>query len=76
VVYLVRYASAQQQSAVDRDTTLDADVETPQVKDALKQVGVILDIFRCLKSAVAETTAGDGMTVTHWRNEIRDLESR
>ena len=39
-------------------------------------MAVVLDVLKCLRAAVAETSVTDDATVTHWRNLIRDLPAR
>ena len=74
VVYLIRYAGVtQHEGEVDPDRALDADVETPEVKEIREHVAVILDAVKVFRGSVAETTVNAEATVTHWRNEIRDL---
>ena len=73
LVYMARYgAIQQQQGSVDRDTVLGPDAEDGQVRDALQQMGVLLDSCKSLRVAVAETSMKPDATVTHWRNVIRD----
>jgi len=75
VVYLTRYGCVQQRDgSVDPDATLDADVETPQAKDALEQAKAVFEALKSIRVAVAETTAQPDATVTHWRNVVRDTK--
>jgi hypothetical protein len=77
VVYLTRYGCVRErEGSVAADTELDAGDETEQAKEALKSVDVVLEVVKCLRAAVAETSSRDGALVTHWRNIIRDLPKK
>jgi len=77
VVYLTRYGSVQQREGwVDDELELSADDETEEASEALEHVSVVFEVARCLRGAAVEATARDGATVSHWRNEIRDLPPR
>lgn len=74
LVYLTRYGCARErEGVVEADAELGADDETEQARDALKSVGVVLEVAKCLRAAAAETSIRDGALVTRWRNVIRDL---
>jgi hypothetical protein len=74
IVYLTRYGCVfQQEGGVEADAKLSAADETPEAKEALAHVAVVLEAAKCLRTAVAETTMVDEATVTHWRNVIRDM---
>ena len=76
-VYLTRYGCAQQRDgSVDPGSELGPDDENPQAKDALAQAKVVAEAVKSLRVAVAETSAQDGATVTHWRNVIRDMPAK
>lgn len=73
-VYLIRYANVmQREGQVDPDAPLNADTETPEVKEIREHVSVVLDAAKAFRATAAETTVNAEATVTHWRNEIRDL---
>ena len=77
IAYLVRYGSVQQRDGgVDAARELSEADENQQAQDALRHVDVILDVARCLRAAIAETSVQDDATVTHWRNVIRDLPAK
>jgi hypothetical protein len=77
VVYLTRYGCVQQREGeVDPRRQLSADDETPEAKDALEHVAVILEALKSLRVAVAETSYREGALVTHWRNVIRDMPAK
>jgi len=77
IVYLTRYGCVQQRDGlVDASLELDADDETPEAKEALEHVAVVLEAARCLRTAVAETKVVGDAAVTHWRNVIRDMPPR
>jgi hypothetical protein len=77
IVYLTRYGCVQQRDGdVESDEELSAEDETPEAKEALAHVAVVLEVAKCLRTAVAETTMVDEATVTHWRNVIRDMPPR
>lgn len=77
IVYFTRYGCVQQQEGeVDPDKELSKADENDQATEALDHVKVVLQVARCLKSAVVETAPRDGATVAHWRNLIRDLPKR
>ena len=77
IVYLTRYGCAmQREGAVDAESELRADDETEQARDALKNVDVVLEVAKCLRAAVAESSFREGAFVTHWRNIIRDLPKK
>ena len=77
VVYLTRYGCVRDRDGdVDADDELGADDETEQARDALQAVGVVLEVAKCLRAAVAETAVRDGAHVTHWKNIIRDLPKK
>lgn len=74
VVYLIRYAAVlQRDGQVDSDAPLNADVETPEVKEIREHVAVVLEAAKAFRGSAAETTVNPEATVTHWRNAIRDL---
>lgn len=58
---------------LDPDSTIGPEVETEVNKKDLAQVGTILNVLRCLKSAAAETSVEGEATVTRWQNQISDL---
>ena len=60
---------------LDPDSTIGADVETDETKKDLAQVATILDVLRCLKAAVAETSVEGEVTITRWQNQIEDLSA-
>jgi hypothetical protein len=73
-VYFTRYGCVMQdEGEVDSERRLSADDETPQAAEALSHVRVVLEVARCLKAAVTETTITDGALVTRWQNRIEDL---
>jgi hypothetical protein len=73
-IYFTRYGCVMQdEGEVDSERRLSADDETPQAAEALSHVRVVLEVVRCLKSAVTETTITDGALVTRWQNRIEDL---
>jgi len=77
IVYLTRYGCVQErEGAVDPRRELSAADETPEAKDALEHVAVILEALKSLRVAVAETSYREGALVTHWRNVIRDTPAR
>jgi hypothetical protein len=77
VIYAARYASVQQrEGSVDADEELTADDESPEVREVLDHVGVVIEALKCVRVAVAETSARDGALVTRWRNVIRDLPAK
>ena len=77
VVYLTRYGCVQQREGeVDPRRQLSADDETPEAKDSLEHVAVILEALKSLRVAVAETSYREGALVTHWRNVIRDMPAK
>lgn len=77
VVYLTRYGCVQdREGEVDPRRELSADDETPEAKDALEHVAVILEALKSLRVAVAETSYREGALVTHWRNVIRDMPAK
>lgn len=77
VVYLTRYGCVQQREGdVDPRRELSAADETPEAKDALEHVAVILEALKSLRVAVAETSYREGALVTHWRNVIRDMPAK
>jgi len=77
IVYLTRYGCAmEREGSVDADSELRADDETEQARDALKNVDVVLEVAKCLRAAVAESSFREGAFVTHWRNIIRDLPKK
>jgi len=77
VVYLTRYGCVQdREGEVDPRRELSADDETPEAKDALAHVAVILEALKSLRVAVAETSYREGALVTHWRNVIRDMPAK
>jgi hypothetical protein len=77
VAYLARYGCAQQRDgSVDPGSELGPDDENPQAKDALAQAKIVAEALKSLRVAVAETSAQDGATVTHWRNVIRDMPAK
>lgn len=77
VTYAARYASVQQrEGSVDADEELAADDESPQVREVLEHVGVVIDALKCIRVAVAETSSREGALVTRWRNVIRDLPAK
>ena len=74
LVYLTRYGCVRQrEGAVEAEAEMTADDETDEARDALKSVDVVLEVAKCLRAAVADTTVRDGALVTRWRNVIRDL---
>lgn len=73
-VYLIRYGTVlQREGQVDADAPLTPDTETPEVKEIREHVAVVLDAAKAFRASAAETTVSAEATVTHWRNEIRDL---
>lgn len=77
VVYLTRYGCVQEREGeVDPRRELSAADETPEAKDALEHVAVILEALKSLRVAVAETSYREGALVTHWRNVIRDMPAK
>ena len=73
-VYLIRYGTVlQRDGQVDADAPLTTDAETPEVKEIREHVAVVLDAAKAFRASAAETTVSAEATVTHWRNEIRDL---
>lgn len=73
-VYLVRYGAAlQRDGEVDADVPLDAASESPEVREIREHVVALLDAAKAFRATAAETTVDGEATVTHWRNEIRDL---
>ena len=77
ITYLTRYGCVHQRDGeVESDEELSAEDETPEAKEALAHVAVVLEAAKCLRAAVAETTMVDEATVTHWRNVIRDMPPR
>ena len=74
VVYLTRYGCVMAATGeVDPDSQLTAADETPEATEALEHARVVLEVARCLKTAVAETAAKDEANVTHWQNLNEDL---
>jgi hypothetical protein len=63
----------QRDGQVDADAPLTTDAETPEVKEIREHVAVVLDAAKAFRASAAETTVSAEATVTHWRNEIRDL---
>ncbi|HBB74711.1 MAG TPA: hypothetical protein DC048_09715 [Planctomycetaceae bacterium] len=77
IAYAARYVSVQQRTGeVDADEELAAEDETDQVREVLRDVGVVIEALQCLRVAVAETSTSDGALVTRWRNVIRDLPAK
>jgi hypothetical protein len=77
ITYAARYVSVQQRTGeVDADEELAAEDETDQVRDVLRDVGVVIEALQCLRVAVAETSTNEGALVTRWRNVIRDLPAK
>jgi hypothetical protein len=77
ITYAARYMSVQQRTGeVDADEELAAEDETDQVRDVLRDVGVVIEALQCLRVAVAETSTNEGALVTRWRNVIRDLPAK
>lgn len=73
-IYFTRYGCVMaDEGEVDSERRLSADDETQQAAEALTHVRVVLEVVRCLKTAVTETTINDGALVTHWQNRIEDL---
>ena len=75
--YVIRCGGVQQEKGrLDPDSTIGPDSETDEVTDALEQLATIFDVFRCLKSAAAETSIEEDATVTRWQNRIEDLPAK
>jgi hypothetical protein len=73
-IYFTRYGCVMaDEGEVDSERRLSADDETPQAAEALTHVRVFLEVARCLKAAVTESTIQDGALVTRWQNRIEDL---
>jgi hypothetical protein len=74
VIYFTRYGCVMaDEGEVDSERRLSADDETPQAAEALTHVRVVLEVIRCLRTAVSEMTTEDDAVVTHWQNHIEDL---
>jgi hypothetical protein len=74
VIYFTRYGCVMaDEGEVDSERRLSADDETEEAADALTHVRVVLEVARCLRSAVSEMTIEEGAVVTHWQNHIEDL---
>jgi len=74
IVYATRLGSmVAREGSVDAATDLSADVLAPEAREALDTAKRVLEVARCLKTAVAETRLEDDAVVTRWRNVIRDL---
>jgi len=74
IVYATRLGSVvAREGSVDADTELSADDLAPEAREALDAATTVLQVARCLETAVAETRLEDDAVVTRWRNVIRDL---
>ncbi|MFM7205976.1 MAG: hypothetical protein ACKO4T_04810 [Planctomycetaceae bacterium] len=77
IVYVTRYGCVQErEGVVDPDAELSAADETPQAKEVLEHVHVVLAALKSLRAGVSETTTRDDALVTHWRNVIRDIPAK
>lgn len=76
-IYFTRYGFVQERDgSVDPGTELGPDDENLRVQDVLAQAKIVAEVLKSLRVAVAETSAQDGATVTHWRNVIRDMPAK
>ena len=74
VSYLVRYGCARERDGVvESDEELSAEDENERAREALQHAAVVMEVMKCFRAAVAETSTGDEALVTRWRNVIRDL---
>ncbi len=74
VIYFTRYGCVMaDEGEVDSERRLSADDETEEAAEALTHVRVVLEVARCLRTAVSEMKTEDGVVVTHWQNRIEDL---
>ena len=78
VWYLARYGCAfeRESGQVDPDQELSAEDENERAKEALRHAAVVIEVLKCFRAAVAETSFTDDALVTHWRNVFRDLPAK
>jgi len=73
VTYFTRYGCVQEREGdVDPGRELVGDDETPQAREVLAHVKVVLDAMRSLRVFVAETSSREDSIITHWHTVVRD----